>query len=187
MKIIPCESWRVQPALISLKRKKYLILNVYFPTDPKNINGDCPETEMCLAAIKTIISTTDFDHLHLAGDWNFESNRNTKHCNLIKDFLSENNLCSLWTKFDIDFTHCYENEEKETFINTLDHFVVLERCKPICVEAGVCHHPDNLSDHEPIFAVVDTIEQIIEIKDNIDTFTAPKFDWKNASVDQKVQ
>ena len=57
IKIIPCESWRIQPILVNIKKRKYLIINVYLPTDPKTINGACQELDDCLTTLETIIKT----------------------------------------------------------------------------------------------------------------------------------
>ena len=121
-----------------------------------------------------IISMTEFNQLYIAGDLNYEESRNTKHCRMIKEFKSEYRMYSLWSEFDVDFTFCHENENQVTSLHTLDHFLVLERSRPHCQEAGVLHHPENLSDHEPIYAIIDCPEASSEsIEDPI-----PRFDWE---------
>ena len=184
-KIIKCESWRLQPIIFNLQNKKYLIVNVYFPTDNKTLNGDCLELDDCLSALSTIIQTTEFHLLHIAGDLNFESTRNTSHVRKVKGFFEEHNLGSLWTEFEVDFTHCYENEN-QSFVTTIDHFVMFERSKQVCKEAGVIHHPENQSDHEPIYSIIDCPKVDTEPQKE-ETDCTPKFDWKNATEDQKLE
>ena len=49
-------------------------------------------------------------------------------------FMTENKQ-----NMKMDFTHSYENENHETFVNTIDHFLVLERSVNIINDAGVLH------------------------------------------------
>ena len=124
IKIIECDSWRIQPLILTIKDMKLLLINVYFPTDPKNIHGENLELENCLAKISSIISSQKFHHLCLAGDLNFVVGRNSNHVRMINDFMERNNLYSAWDDFNIDFTHCYENEHGKTFTNIMDNFFV---------------------------------------------------------------
>ena len=186
VKIIPDESWRIQPLVITVQNKKYLLINVYFPTDPKTVNGDCLELDDCLARISAIISRTEFHHLHIAGDLNFDERRNTSHSRKIIHFMAENKLVSTWRKFEIDFTHCYENENHETFVHTIDHFLVLERSENVVIDAGVLHNVENLSDHAPIYSVIDSPNLEMERENEEAEHGPPKFDWKNATEDQKL-
>ena len=155
IKIIECDSWRIQPLLLTIKLKKVLIINVYFPTDPKTINGECNELEDCLARLSSLINGNDFHHLQIAGDLNFEVNRNTRHSLKIKEFMMENKLFSLWRNHEVDFTHSFTNENHETFVHILDHFLILERSEKFVLEAGIIHNVDNISDHEPMFSVIE--------------------------------
>ena len=186
VKLLQCESWRIQPVLLNCHERKCLIINVYFPTDPKTLNGDCLELVDCLSNIATIISSTEFDYLQIAGDLNFEVSRNTSHVRKIKEFYREHNLESLWNEFDVDFTHCFVNENHETFVSTIDHISVLNRSKQYCKEAGVIHHPDNHSDHEVIFAVFDIPDKQEPDAKMKDTGSTPKFEWNNATENQKL-
>ena len=187
IKIIHVESWRIQPILITVKNVKYLVVNVYFPTDSKTVHGECLELDDCLARLSVIISTTEFQHLHIAGDLNYEVGRNTNHSRKIEQFMAENKLISTWRKFNVDFTHCYENGNHDTFVHTIDHFLVLEHSEKVVVDAGVIHNVDNTSDHEPIYSVIEAPK--LENKETIDEEEkgTPKFDWKNASDDQKLE
>ena len=95
---------------------------------------------------------------------------------------------SLWSEYEVDFTHCYENQNHETFTNVIDHILVLKRSKSDCSQDGVLHHPENLSDYEPIYPVVDiTNENTFESNEDVKKETTPKFDWKNATEDQQLE
>ena len=76
--IVNCQSWRLQPLLISLKNMKYLVINSYFPTDPKNLNGNNVELEDLLAEIKSILNSNKFNSVYLVGDLNCDFLRNTE-------------------------------------------------------------------------------------------------------------
>ena len=62
----------------------------------------------------------------------------------------------------------------------------MERSKQFCKDAGVIHHNENHSDHEPVYAVIDCPRIEPELQPEQAKCT-PKFDWKNASDDQKLE
>ena len=78
----------IQPILFEINEVKYLIINTYFPTDSRGQNDDCQELECCLNQIKAVINMNDFDKLYIPGDQNFEVSRNSKHAELIREFVS---------------------------------------------------------------------------------------------------
>jgi hypothetical protein len=56
--------------------------------------------------------------------------------------------------------------------------------------SGVLHLVDNMSDHEPIYAVIKVEEDNLgrsEEKTNVKNESIPKQNWKNASCDQKLE
>ena len=78
--------------MIDIMKKKYLVINSYFPTDPKNVTGNNMELETLLAEIKSILSSTKFDFVYLVGDLNCDFIRNTVHVNTVKDFMTTTNF-----------------------------------------------------------------------------------------------
>ena len=38
--VLKSKSWRIQPFLIEFNKKKYLVINSYFPTDPRTMRGE---------------------------------------------------------------------------------------------------------------------------------------------------
>ena len=185
--ILNSQSWRIQPLLIKFKRKSCLIINSYFPTDTRTVNGEINELENVLAEISTLIGSTYFDSLYLVGDLNCNFLRNTNHVETVKAFKSKLNLFTLWRDFPVDFTHTFQNENQECFINTLDHILTLERSNSDVVDAGVLHLVENMSDHEPIYAVL-KIEHGLETQ-NEESMKKyePKPSWKKATSDQKLE
>ena len=81
----------------------------------------------------------------------------------------------------MDFTHTFQNENQECFINTLDHILTLERSNSDVVDAGVLHLVENMSDHEPIYAVL-KIEHGLETQNEESMKKSePKPSWKKAT------
>ena len=185
VKIIECDSWRIQPFILVIKDVRFLIINCYFPTDPKNVHANNQELDDCIAQLSSIISTQNFHPLHLIGDFNYVVGRNSNHVRVIQEFMRINHLSSAWDDFEIDFTHSYVNENNVTYTNIMDHFLTLERSKTVITDAGVLHIPENMSDHEPIYMKIET--EPLEHKQKIETENqAKKFMWKKATDDQKL-
>ena len=124
-KTLNCESLRLQPVLFQFGGKEILIINSYFPTDPKTINVDNSELVATLAILTNLIETTTFQSLYLAGDLNSDFLRNSSHVQAVREFLSRLNLIKLWDTHDVDFTHTFERQTGEVYHNTLDHIVRL--------------------------------------------------------------
>ena len=65
-------------------------------------------------------------------------------------FLTDNRFVDAWQKFDIDYTHEFENEGV-TYFSTIDHIVWNTGLNKKIQTAGVFHRLDNTSDHIPIY------------------------------------
>ena len=109
VKIIKCDSWRIQPVMLEMNDVRYLIINTYFPTDSRGGNDECQELEGCLNQIKSIINMNQFDKLYLPGDQNCDFSRNSRHVELIKQFVNETNMFDIWEKHPVDFTYSFES------------------------------------------------------------------------------
>ena len=59
--ILRSQSWRIQPLLLKFQGKSYLIINSYFPTDPRTVGGRNEELEVVLAEIRNLINSTKFN------------------------------------------------------------------------------------------------------------------------------
>ena len=75
--------WRIQAIKITSVRSTILLINSYFPTDPRRDNFDETELIETLAHIKEVISKNDFDDILWAGDINADFIRNTSHTKLM--------------------------------------------------------------------------------------------------------
>ena len=185
-KVINCDSWRLQPVLFNCGGKQILIINSYFPTDPKTIAGENQELVSTLAELVNILETTTFDTLYLAGDINTEFMRRTSHVQAVRDFMLRCNLVSLWDYYEADFTHTFERESGEIYHNTIDHILTLKRSMGTIVTAGVLHNVANMSDHEPVYAVI-KVDHVPKKEASEEQVRPPKPVWKNASDDQKLE
>ena len=72
----------------------------------------------------------------------------------VKHFMESLNLYTLWKDFPIDFTHIFQKENGDCFVNTLDHILTLKRSSETIIDAGVIHLMENMSDHAPIYCVI---------------------------------
>ena len=108
--ILNSQSWRIQPLLLKLKRKSILIINSYFPTDPRTVNSENVELANVLAEVRNILSSNDFDSVYLVGDLNCNFLRNSSHVESISEFMNNHNMVTLWRDFTVDFTHTFQNE-----------------------------------------------------------------------------
>ena len=152
--------WRVQAIVIKSNHSRTLIINTYFPTDTRqmheNQQNESDELAETLSNIQNVIRNTECDNVVWAGDINADFRRNTRHCSTVMESVMETNLAVTWDRFHVDFTHTFEREGT-THVSTLDHFFVSENLMSNVIDAGVVHHLDNTSDHEPIFCTFTSI------------------------------
>ena len=142
--------WRVQAIILKTYNNRILIINSYFPTDPRTVDFDTTELQTTLSAINDVILTNDFDNIVWAGDINADFVRQTKFTSLIENFISENTLVKSWDKCKIDFTHSYDLED-QSYTSIIDHFFWSESTASNIKNADVLHLPSNTSDHCPIY------------------------------------
>ena len=177
--------WRIQAVKISLSASSsILLINSYFPTDPRTNDFDEDELRETLHEITSVIDKNSCNKFLLLGDINCDFRRNTRFVHSISSFLQEYNLMKSWGKFEVDFTHFQENNGN-THVSILDHFFWNEIIGNNVKEAGVIHHCENLSDHSPIYCLLDVeIDPTTEVK----TETPPpnlKPSWRLATKEQK--
>ena len=142
--------WRIQAVTLKLKTATLLLINTYFPTDNLRQNEDHEDLQETLGHINNIIENTEFTSVLWGGDLNADFLRNTSHTRSVQDSVTDLSLTRAWDRFPIDFTRC-QDRLGVTYTSTLDHFFWSENVE----EAGVIHHPDNKSDHSPIYCVID--------------------------------
>ena len=101
--------------------------------------------------------------------------------------MSRLNLIKLWDIHDVDFTHTFERETGEVYHNTLDHILTLDRSVASIETAGVIHHIENMSDLEPIYAIIKVAHTSKGDDDDNEPVGKPKPVWRNATDDQKLE
>ena len=185
IKQVTCpNSTRVQGIKLNLPQSSYLFINCYFPVDQRNDNND--DLLRTLQDIKYCINQCDDScNVCILGDLNFEVNGNTAFANLVKTFLLENNLITVWSKFDCDFTQCQTRTvhgTERSYFSTLDHFCVKPDFLESCVEATPIHLVENTSTHEPIFLKFKCIPTKVN-NVSYKNMQVPRPQWDRASED----
>lgn len=176
--------WRVQAIVITTHNNKILLINSYFPTDPKTIEFDTGDLLSTLSAIDNILDDNEFDSVIWTGDINADFIRNTRFTNIVDNFIAERSLLKSWNSFDIDFTHSFEIDD-QSYTSTLDHFFWSESLSHNVINADVLHMPSNTSDHSPIFCSINI--NILVSKCAHPVIGQVKPSWKKASNEQKEQ
>ena len=142
----PCS--RVQAITFKTEQRQLLILNTYFPQDPKTSVLDAGDLLTTIEAIYSVLQKNEFKELIWTGDINADFSRATKFVQVVRNFLEENGLIKAWEKFEVDFTHA-NNVDNITHVSTIDHFFWNKGLDTNIIPAGVLHLPGNLSDHSP--------------------------------------
>ena len=190
IKDVSPEFWRIQACLVNISTgiennyKTILIINSYFPVDSGNMSCESTELNETFSVIRSLIENHNFDHLMLFGDLNCDFMRRTMHVSSVKRFISSLSLNELWSKFHIDFTYTFESENK-TSMSVIDHFLLSEELVNCVSDAGVLHLPENTSDHEPIFCLLDIPANTFgDAEEEEDRVSKPS--WKRASEENKT-
>ena len=180
---IPTNHWRVQAVIISAPQHKILLVNSYFPTDPKVNDFDTGDLFSTLEAITRLIDETEHDSIFWGGDINADFSRGTFFTNTIDDYLNEAHLERSWKKYQVDFTHCFELENR-SYTSVIDHFFWSVNINESVRQAEVLHLPSNTSDHSPIYCIINigTLQEKSRIK------SSPKLrpSWRRATDEEKV-
>ena len=175
---------RIQAAILKIESEIILIVNSYFPTDSlNNINRE--DIQETIEAINSVIQNNNFSKAFIFGDINCNFRKNSPHVNYVNNFIEDNSLVKSWEKYDVDFTHVHE-ANGQTYTSIIDHFFWSQNAEEQIIDAGVIHHVDNKSDHEPIYCTV-KINDGIEIRSsNQEAVTSkPKPSWGKFSQEQK--
>ena len=172
-----------------------LLINVYFPTDPKTktYHHD-DEVEDLLAAIENTIEVNHCDSVVIIGDINMDFKRGNGRVARIEQFLSSNSLDAAWKRFSVDYTHEFELDDI-TYLSTIDHVIWNEQLSNQISDAGVTHSITNTSDHSPIFcdlklsiSSADDKRKDTSRRTGISTKSLDEDDWEwfTASVHQQL-
>ena len=110
---VPTNHWRLQAVTISAPEHKILLVNSYFPTDPKVDDFDTADLFSTLEAITRLINESEHDSIIWGGDINADFIRNTFFTNTISEYLDEEILERSWEKYQINFTPYTDNFQKQ--------------------------------------------------------------------------
>ena len=155
-------SFRIQATKFDLPSGSLLVVNTYFPCDPRVNNFNEEELLSVLLEIKSLMNNHNCNYNLILGDFNSHFSRHSAFTNIVHDFFDENNIKIFWENPDdtkghliqkIDFTFQFSNDQ-ETFSSIIDHFAGNQNVYNAAKEAGVLHSGDNPSNHSPIYLKV---------------------------------
>ena len=138
-----------------------------------------------LGVISNLIQSSECDSVVWTGDINTDYSRVTPHCTVVREHVEQLTLARAWDSYEVDFTCTYEREGV-SFTSTLDQFYLSERILPTVLDAGVIHHPENTSDHEPIYCVLQSITVVQNAAKSSDG-RRPRPSWRMANLLEKEQ
>ena len=156
---IKCQSARLQATKFSLPCGSLLLLNTYFPCDPRVNNFEDEELLELLAEIKSTMNNQLCTYNLVLGDLNSHFSRQSRFTTIIKQFFDDLNFYIFWENTDqtvghfiheVDFTFQQENNGQIS-TSTIDHFAGNDMLHKSVIEAGVIHSGENTSNHSPIF------------------------------------
>ena len=176
------EFYRVQVLKIKIKTSCCLLVNSYFPCDPRTMGQEDPELLETLRVIKTSIEKANCETVIWAGDINADFVRGTNHTDRVQELVDELNLCKTWDSYPIDFTSVHETGNITT-VSKIDHFFFSSNLKEQVEDAGVIHHLNNKSDHSPIFVVLQSLE--IQQESAVKSSAKPKPSWRRACAEER--
>ena len=178
------DSNRVQGIMLF---QKYVLINVYFPTDPNVLIFDDFELVKCLEDISWYFNEFPNMKIIVGGDMNFDISRRSRFVALIKDFLLQKHLFTVWSQFDCDFTYCQHsvrNGNNILSVSSIDHFLVTNNFLPYISHAQVIHLGENMSNHEPIFVSIKIDDNpVISPENSFEIMNNNKPLWFKASAD----
>ena len=91
--------WRIQAVVIRCENSKTLIINSYFPTDPRTNDFDTSDLLSTIDAINETLDTVDFDNVVWTGDINADFGRNSKFTSLVDEFVKDKGLLRARDKY----------------------------------------------------------------------------------------
>ena len=161
------------------EEESFILINSYLPVDNRNNVNEVLQT---LASINSIIEDHSPCHTIWTGDLNGDFSRSTPHAECLKSYIQEKGLHNLWDQFHVDYTCYYDYDEWSC--STIDHFIVNHSVKQKIVSAGNIVHPNNTSDHTPIYCEL-ALNSVNEVPRNTDKPQSSKPSWSKSSIEEK--
>ena len=154
---VSTDNFRLQGTKFSLPCGSFLLLNTYFPCDPRANQFDETELLTLLGEIRRILIKEECIYNLIAGDLNCHFARQSTFTQLVHSFFLDLNFKVFWEQ-DRDIYNIQETDftfsqvlNNQTSTSVIDHFVGNDTLVKSVIDAGVIHDPNNPSNHEPIF------------------------------------
>ena len=148
-------SRRVHGLFVKLPGTSLVLINCYFPNDPQDNNFYDASLLETLEDIRYIFNACNINDVPiLMGDFNCDFSRDSRFVQIVKNFLTEYNLRTMWSDFECDFTYCHpctRNNRVVYSFSTIDHFILNENYVNSVEDASVIHLAENLSNHDSIY------------------------------------
>ena len=97
---VDCSNFRLQATKFSFPTSHILVINAYFPCNPRVDNFDDTEIITLLADMKSIVDKSGCNNVIAAADMNYDFSRNTKFTELVDEVLTDYGLFTLWENTD---------------------------------------------------------------------------------------
>ena len=181
IKIIKCISKRLCAIKVIVDEFKFILFNVYMPTDPGNGNYDIAEYKEVLQEISVILLNSDTQVCILGGDWNSDISRNNVQTNTFLSFIEEESFSLCLNFEDTRVPYTFHNANSNS---TIDHFLVTKNLTQYITRYELLFIVDNFSDHVPLKLELNVnINYFKEIPKSFVKSTA----WQKCSMGQKQE
>ena len=177
---------RIQAVLLKTDMNTMMIVNAYFPPDPKTTEYNTDhDLEDVLATIENLVNAHQCNDVLIVGDLNCDYARKNGRVARIQRFLSSNIMETAWETYEVDYTHEFENNDT-TYTSTIDHILWNQNMKSNISNCNVLHSINNTSDHSPIYCDVNieiplrekVTSETNENNDGVSTKSMNEKDWK---------
>ena len=181
IKIIKCISKRLCAIKVIVDEFKFILFNVYMPTDPGNGNYDIAEYKEVLQEISVILLNSDTQVCILGGDWNSDISRNNVQTNTFLSFIEEESFSLCLNFEDARVPYTFHNANSNS---TIDHFLVTKNLTQYITRYESLFSVDDFSDHVPLKLELNVnINYFKEIPKSFVKSTA----WQKCSMGQKQE
>ena len=181
IKIIKCISKRLCAIKVIVDEFKFILFNVYMPTDPGNGNYDIAEYKEVLQEISVILLNSDTQVCILGGDWNSDISRNNVQTNTFLSFIEEESFSLCLNFEDARVPYTFHNDNSNS---TIDHFLVTKNLTQYITRYESLFSVDDFSDHVPLKLELNVnINYFKEIPKSFVKSTA----WQKCSMGQKQE
>ena len=147
IKKIQCNSKRLCAIEVTLENLKFILVNVYMPTDPGLGNYDILDFKEVLNEITIILLNAGTDNFILGGDWNSDISRDTVQSKAFLSFIREQSLSLCLNNNIANVPFTFHNDNSRSI---LDHFVVNRELFTSMLKYESLFLVDDFSDHTPL-------------------------------------